>query len=133
MGNFFGSNLVGSLKTQNEEENLNIRIDLADDEDYYYLYADVPGKNISDIKLKFKSGDKLSIRIIEESEELNPISNKTCSIQERVHDEMERIIEFEESINKDSVNARLENGLLIVEIAKRNPDYDEDDLIIIKN
>lgn len=83
--------------------------------------------------MKFK-GDKLSLRIVEENEEVNPIANKSCIIQERLHDEAERIITFDEPIDKKSVEARLENGLLIVNIRKINPELeDEDDLIIIKS
>lgn len=129
----FGNLTKVSFKNENQEDNP-IRIDLADDENYYYLYADVPGKKISDIKIKFKPGDKLSLRMIEENEETNPISNKTCLIQERIHDEIERIIEFEEAINKDNVNAKLEHGLLSVVIGKKNLESEEDeDFIIIKN
>lgn len=109
-----------------------IRIDLADDDDYYYIYADVPGKTISDIRMKFK-GEQLSLKLIEESEERNPISTKSCSIQERIHDECERLISFDEKVDRKSVDARLENGLLIVTIKKINPEMEEDeDLISIK-
>lgn len=115
-----------------EKDNFSLRIDLADDDDYYYIYAEVPGKKISDIKMKFK-GDKLSLRLVEESDESNPISNKSCIIQERIHDEVERLISFDEHIDKKKVDARLENGLLIVTIKKVNPELEEDeDLIIIK-
>lgn len=110
-----------------------IRIDLADDDDFYYLYADMPGKKINDIKMKFK-GDRLSLRLVEESEDSNPIYNKSCIIQERLHDETERIITFEEPIDKKKVDARLENGLLTVTIKKINPELEEEeDLIVIKS
>ena len=83
--------------------------------------------------MKFK-GDKLSLRLVEESDESNPISNKSCIIQERIHDEVERLISFDEHIDKKKVEARLENGLLIVTIKKINPELEEDeDLIIIKS
>ena len=115
-----------------EESNQNlIRIDLVDDDDRYYLYADVPGKKISDIKLKFK-GDNLSIRVVEETEINNPILKKSCIIQERLHDEYERLIQFEDPIDKKSVSAKLENGVLIVTITKIDPEKeDESDLIKI--
>lgn len=116
-----------------DKDDFSLRIDLADDDDYYYIYAEVPGKKISDIKMKFK-GDKLSLRLVEESDESNPISNKSCIIQERIHDEVERLISFDEHIDKKKVEARLENGLLIVTIKKINPELEEDeDLIIIKS
>lgn len=129
----FGSNAKGTYDDIESGDEIMIKIDLADDDDCYYIYADVPGKKISDIKMKFK-GDKLSLRIVEENEEVNPIANKSCIIQERLHDEAERIITFDEPIDKKSVEARLENGLLIVNIRKINPELeDEDDLIIIKS
>lgn len=133
----FNSNQNSKTTNYGEEEVYTdsplIRIDLADDDDYYYLYADMPGKKISDIKMKFK-GDKLSLRLVEENEDSNPISNKSCIIQERLHDETERIISFEEPIDKKKVDARLENGLLTVTIKKVNPELEEEeDLIIIKS
>lgn len=115
-----------------EEESL-IRLDLADDDDYYYVYVDVPGKKINDIKMKFK-GNNLSIKIVEESEESNLIANKSCIIQERIHDEVERLIPLEDPIDKKKVDARLENGLLIVSVKKIDPNVEEDeDLITIKS
>lgn len=119
--------------TENGDDTMPIRIDLADDDDYYYIYADVPGKKINDIKIKFK-GKNFSIRVIEESDAVNPISNKSCIIQERLHDEFERIIEFDDPVDKKKVDARLENGLLMVTIKKLDPELeDEEDLIQIKS
>lgn len=109
-----------------------IPIDLAEDDDYYYIYADVPGKSIREIKMKFK-GEKLSIRLIEEEDDDNPIADKSCLIQERIHDEVERFISFEEPIDKKSVEAKLEMGLLTVTIKKMNPEEEEEeDLILIQ-
>lgn len=108
-----------------------IRIDLADDDDYYYIYAEIPGRPVNDIKMKFK-GDRLSIRLVEESEDENPIENKSCIICERIHDEVERLISFDEPIDKKKTTAKLENGVLFVTIKKVNPDSDsEEDLIVI--
>lgn len=115
----------------NDEYTKSIPIDLADDEDFYYVYADVPGKKLSDIKLKFKGND-LSLRIVEESEEDNFIYNKSCIVQERLHDEAERIIELEDPIDKKTVNAKLEDGVLKVTVKKIDPSQDdESDLIKI--
>jgi len=129
---------IFNITTKNENdfgyelngEEATIRIDLADDDDFYYIYIDVPGKKNNDIKMKFK-GDRLSLRIVEESEEENPISNKSCIIQERIHDEVERIISFDEPIDKNKVDARLDNGLLIVTIKKINPDLENDENLIV--
>mgnify|MGYP004512909479 CR=1 FL=1 len=129
---------MGMFKTRSTDDNDfeiaedEIRIDLAEDDDYYYIYADVPGKSTSDIKMKFK-GDKLSIRLAAEDPEANPIANKSCIIQERIHDEVERLIAFDDPVDKKKTDARLEDGVLIVSIKKINPDFDDDeDLIIIK-
>lgn len=109
-----------------------IIIDVAEDDEYYFVYAEVPGKTAEDIQLKFR-GERLSIRILEETEEQNPIAEKTCLIQERTHEERERLISFEEEVDKKNVDAKLENGLLIVFIKKICPDEEDvKDLITIR-
>lgn len=127
----FKNNTTPDYNSDDLYDGSNIRIDLADDDDYYYVYADVPGKSISDIRMKFK-GDRLSIRLVEEPEDMNPLENKSCIISERIHDEVERLISFDDPVDKKKTTAKLENGVLIVTIKKINLDSDNDeDLIVI--
>lgn len=105
-----------------------IAIDLAEDEEFYYLYSEIPGRELSDIKLKFK-GEKLSLRVSEN--EKSPVENKDLIISERYHDERERMIEFECPVDKKEISAIYKNGLLEVVIKKTDPD-DEDDEDLIK-
>lgn len=108
-----------------------IRLDLAEDDDYYYIYIDAPGKENSDIKMKFK-GNNLSVKFIAESDDKNLIADKECIVEERIHDETERLIGFDTPIDKKSVSAKLTDGILYVIIQKIDPDKDdEQDLISI--
>ena len=76
---------------------------------------------------------KLKWNLKEEEDDDNPIADKSCLIQERIHDEVERFISFEEPIDKKSVEAKLEMGLLTVTIKKMNPEEEEEeDLILIQ-
>lgn len=104
-----------------------VTIDMTDDDDFYYVYAEFPGKEKKDIKIKFK-GDKLSLRIADEED----YPDQNFIISERCHDERERIIEFDDPINKKEVTANFLNGLLQISIKKIDPEEDGDqDLIQI--
>ncbi|WP_373262275.1 Hsp20/alpha crystallin family protein [Hungatella hathewayi] len=104
-----------------------IIIDMTDDDESYYIYAEFPGREKKEIKVKFK-GDKLCLKALEEED----YPDQDYIISERCHDERERIIEFEEPINKKEVTANYINGLLKISIKKIDPEEDEDqDLIQI--
>ena len=112
------------------EENINstITLDMLEDDDYYYIFAEFPGREKKDIKIKFK-GDKLSLKI---SEGIEEDLNQNYIISERCHTERERLIELEDPVNKKEVRANFQNGLLEISIKKIDPDEnDEDDLIQI--
>jgi HSP20 family protein len=118
-------------KKESSEYDINnspmITIDMTDDDEYYYIYAEFPGREKKEIKIKFK-GDKLSLKVLDDED----YPDQNYIISERCHDERERIIEFEEPINKKEVTANYTNGLLKISIKKIDPDEDEDqDLIQI--
>ena len=108
-----------------------LRMDMTEDDNYYYLYIEIPGRKNEDIKMKFK-GDKLSIRVIEEKDNENPLVDKGVIISERIHDEVERLIAFDCPVDRKKVEAKFKDGLLTVTITKIDPDAeDEEDLINI--
>ena len=63
-----------------------LKMDLVDDEDFYYLYVEIPGRKIEDIKMKFV-GEQLSIKVIEEADDKNPTFGKSIIHDGRIHDE----------------------------------------------
>lgn len=108
-----------------------LKMDLVDDEDFYYLYVEIPGRKIEDIKMKFV-GEQLSIRVIEEADDKNPTFGKGIIHEGRFHDETISSIRFENQIDKKKVEAKLKDGLLSVKIKKVDPDEEnEEDLINI--
>ncbi|WP_097005221.1 Hsp20/alpha crystallin family protein [Lacrimispora amygdalina] len=112
------------------DENINstITLDMLEDDYYYYIFAEFPGREKKDIKIKFK-GDKLSLKI---SEDIEEDLNQNYIISERCHTERERLIELEDPVNKKEVQANFQNGLLEISIKKMDPDEnDEEDLIQI--
>lgn len=111
---------------ENEEASA-FRVDLMEDNDNYYLIAEVPGKQSSQIKLRFK-GERLSVSVMEDSD---VDENLSCIKMERVHDECERIFSFEDPIEKNKVSAACKDGLLSITIPKVNLESDEG-LISIK-
>ena len=108
-----------------------LKMDLVDDEDFYYLYVEIPGRKIEDIKMKFV-GEQLSIKVIEEADDKNPTFGKSIIHDGRIHDETISLIRFENQIDKKKVEAKLKDGLLSVKIKKVDPDEEnEEDLISI--
>jgi len=110
-----------------------IRIDMAEDDANYYIYADVPGVRIENIRICFK-GEKFLMRIIEDTDLEEFLEEKSIIIEERLHSEAERYIDFPEPVNKNKkdVSADISNGLLTVIIKKLNLDEEEENLIQIQ-
>ena len=76
MAMFGSTNKKDSLFSNMDFEiSSDLRMDMTEDDNYYYLYIEIPGRKNEDIKMKFK-GDKLSIRVIEEKDNENPLKNK---------------------------------------------------------
>jgi heat shock protein hsp20 len=132
MAMFGSTNKKDSLFSNMDFEiSSDLRMDMTEDDNYYYLYIEIPGRKNEDIKMKFK-GDKLSIRVIEEKDNENPLVDKGVIISERIHDEVERLIAFDCPVDRKKVEAKFKDGLLTVTITKIDPDAeDEEDLINI--
>jgi len=125
-----------ALFTNNKKEmgdNLNsegkIIIDVLDDDQFFYIYAEFPGQEKKDIKVKFQ-GEQLLLKINDSESDYD--NDKSYLISERYHFERERLISFSDSIVKKDVVANFNNGLLEVIIKKLDPfDEEEGDLIPI--
>jgi HSP20 family molecular chaperone IbpA len=92
----------------------------------YTLYIDIPGLTKEYIKLRVKD-NSVYVKVLPPYDE----EAESCMvIQERLHDETERIIQLSEPVDKNSVVASLSDGVLVVQIQKKSDD-DESDLVTI--
>jgi HSP20 family protein len=124
---------LGMFNTKKDTDNMNnfvsnIVIDLLEDDDYYYVYAEFAGREKEEIKIKFQ-GENLLLKICDDESDYD--DQKGYLIEERYRQEKERLIKFPEPIQKKGVDANYENGLLSVKIQKIDPESDDSDLIPI--
>ncbi|MGG3892243.1 Hsp20/alpha crystallin family protein [Metabacillus fastidiosus] len=88
------------------------------------VLLEVPGVMREDLILSV-SGNKLVVRGISKLPDIHAISNQT----ERVYGEFERIIELPEPTDSNHIQAKFENGLVILTYIRK---YSEEERIFIK-
>lgn len=116
MKHFFGIDLQPEAANSGIND---IPVDIFESDDEYMVLADCPGMTQDDIKLKW-AGDALKIKL--PSRDIVPDDFFVVK-KGRNWDEAERLISFEEPVDKQSVTATLKEGLLRVIIKKQS---DED-------
>ena len=98
------------------------RIDVCGDANCYEIKLDVPGMEESDLSLEIKD-DVLVIR--GEKRESSEDRNKHYYRVERSYGAFQRTLALPEDANADEIEARLDNGVLRLEIPRREvPDKD---------
>lgn len=100
-------------------------VDLVEIENGYQVIAEMPGVQKDDIKISFEDG-VLTIEADRSKDE-----NAKYLINERDVLHLKRSLSFGE-INEDSINAKLENGLLFVTIKTKEPEEKPKKTIIIE-
>lgn len=91
-------------------------VDLKEKDDKYLLDADVPGMNESDIDIDFRN-NTLTIKGEKKSEKETKDEGYVCV--ERSYGSFRRDIPFDDEIDQDSIKADLKNGVLHIELAKK--------------
>lgn len=89
--------------------------DIAEDNDNYYLHADLPGVNKEDLKISYKDG-QLSISGERKSEKEE--SGKTFHRVERSYGKYYRAFNLPEKVVIDNIKADFKDGQLSVTIPK---------------
>ena len=100
--------------------NQDLKLDVVENDDNYLVYVDVPGYERSDIKLQFED-DTLTINVKERD-------SKGTILSERSKPSAKRSYTFK-GVDKESIKANLENGVLLVTLNKRK---DLDNVIVIE-
>ena len=91
----------------------NINIDVTEDDNTYYISADVAGINEKDINVELDQG-LLTVKATKEHKH----KDKKHHIQERYYGEYQRTIRLPENIDGDKVKAKYKNGVLNITVPK---------------
>ncbi|MDG9669347.1 Hsp20/alpha crystallin family protein [Hahella sp. CR1] len=97
-------------------------IDVSGDEKRYEIALDVPGLSESDLSIEVK-GDQLLIR--GHKEEKSESKDKQFYRIERSYGAFQRTLSLPDDANVEDIHAQLRNGVLKLEIPRREPDAKE--------
>jgi HSP20 family protein len=91
----------------------NINLDVTEDDNTYYISADVAGVKEKDINIELDKG-LLTVKATKEHKH----KDKKHHIQERYYGEYQRTIRLPDTIDSDKVEAKYNNGVLNISLPK---------------
>lgn len=94
-----------------------MNVDLLENSESFVLKADLPGVQKEDIKIDFKDG-YLSISVDSKSEKTEKEDVKILRL-ERSFERKTRTFQFDDLINPEGISASYENGVLILQLPKK--------------
>ncbi len=104
-------------------------IDITDDEKNIYVEAEIPGVKKEDMKITLQDN---ILTITGEKKREEEEKDKKIFRSERVYGSFTRSFTLPEDINPDSVEAKFDNGILNITIAKSHPKKVSEKFIEIK-
>lgn len=128
MGNIF--NRGDFSMPQMFETNFYPSVDVKEKDNKYLLDADLPGMNDADVSMDFHN-NTLTIK----GEKKNEIETKDAGYVcvERSYGSFRRDIPFDDEIDQENIKAELKNGVLHVELAKKEKGKESHRKIQIKH
>jgi HSP20 family protein len=90
-------------------------VNVSEDQDNYYLHAEIPGIKSDDLDIQ---ADAKSVSIAGKREITNGEDNIKYHRQERSAGQFSRMIALSGEIDSDKVTANLENGILLLTLPK---------------
>lgn len=106
-----------------------LKTDIKDSEDFYELVVDVPGFDKDEIKILLENG-YLSISATKDKDEKTEEGHYIR--RERVHTSAVRKFYVGENITEENINAKLDKGVLVVKVPKKEEEIKTEKLIEIK-
>lgn len=99
------------------------KIDIAEDEKNLYLHCEVPGLTKENIKITISDDGVLLIKGEKKREESSEDKNSSYSYirMERAFGEFSRSFMLPENINRESISAKFDNGVLSISLEKIEP------------
>jgi HSP20 family protein len=90
-------------------------VNLSEDADHLYLEAELPGLDLKDLEIYVTGGNQFTIK----GERKHTLPEKgVWHRQERSYGGFTRTLTLPYDVNRDNVDARFENGVLFVKLAK---------------
>lgn len=105
------------------------RVDIAEDDQNVYVTAELPGVDKKDVKVSLQD-NVLTIKGEKKSEVKD--ENKNYYRIERTYGSFCRSFQLPAEVDPDKVKAKFENGMLMIEAAKKEPTPRNEKLIEIK-
>lgn len=105
------------------------RVDIAEDDQNVYVTAELPGVDKKDVKVSLQD-NVLTIKGEKKSEVKD--ENKNYYRIERTYGSFYRSFQLPAEVDPDKVKAKFENGMLMIEAAKKEPTPRNEKLIEIK-
>ncbi len=103
-----------------------MKVDVAEDDKEYVITADVPGIAKENLSVEFHENVlTISAEVSHSREETSgdkDAGKPRVVLRERSTGKYERSFRFGKEIDKDSISAKREDGVLTVKVAKRDPD-----------
>ena len=112
-----------------KDETLSIPVELVEQEKNYVVLAEVPGVKKEDLNIDV---DKFSLTISAKKEQHTSEKDDYYRRTEFSYGEFSRSICFPEEVNTNEIEAKLENGILKVELAKKELEKNDKKKITIK-
>ena len=109
MDEFFNSSL------NNQESKKGFKLDVLENDQAFIVEGELPGIDRKDINIDFENN---LLKIVVEQQADESVEEKNYIYRERKHYSMERVLRFK-NVNHESIEARLENGILTVTIPKQ--------------
>jgi HSP20 family protein len=104
-------------------------IDITDDDKNIYVEAEIPGGNKEDVKVTLQDN---ILTITGEKKKEKEEKGKNIFRSERTYGTFTRSFTLPEDINPDSIEAKFENGILKITVAKTHPKKVNEKFIEIK-
>lgn len=102
------------------EDALKFKVDVTENEKGYKVEADLPGVKKDDLDIEMQD-EKLTIGVNYDEEKDESDESKNYIHRERRHVSMQRTAYLKDA-DADGIEAKLEDGVLTIEVPKKNPD-----------
>ncbi len=103
---------------KSQENQKAMAIDVVEYDDKYEIQADLPGFKKKDINISIKENELVIEANLEEKKEEKKGSYRR---RERYKGSYRRVLSIPDLINKEKIDARFEDGILTLEIPKKEP------------
>lgn len=106
-------------------------IDVSEDENHLYFYAEMPGIKKDDLKVTINDDNVLVIKGKKERKDEEGNDERAFWRSERSYGEFTRTFELPDNIDSDNIDAKYQDGVLNITLNKKEPEKPKEKLIAI--